>query len=154
LYFTNLIPPLPLALKEAGVYHHFTKLSDGTNQLDGEPRTWIESFAPLPTTFHKKIGESVYVFTAVFAPSGLSTPITYEWQRYDSAVRDWVTDSTFSFSINGGRDGGYRGYSLTSNPAAGAWRVNVLTPSGLVIGRVAFNVVDSSSTPTLATQTR
>ncbi len=154
LYFTNLIPPLPLALKEAGVYHHVSKSAEGKYILSGEPRSWIESFAPLPTTFHKKNGESVYVFTAVFAPSGLSTPITYEWQRYDTKTHDWITDSKFSFSINGGRDGGYRGYSLTSNPEAGSWRVNVLTPSGLVIGRVSFNVVDVSTAPELETTTQ
>src|SRR4051812_41049472 len=47
LYFTNLIPPLPLALKEAGVYHSVTRLSDGTYSLVGEERTWFESFFPV-----------------------------------------------------------------------------------------------------------
>jgi hypothetical protein len=149
LYFTNLIPPLPLALKDAGVYHAVTKLPDGTYELSGEPRAWYQSILPLAQTFHKPPGGTVYVFTAVFAPSGLSTPITYVWQRYDEAKREWVQESRFNLNINGGRDGGFRGYSLKTNPRPGKWRVNVLTPTGLVIGRIPFEVVTSTSTPEL-----
>ena len=36
----------------------------------------------------------------------------------------------------GGRDGGYRGYTTKSTPAAGRWRVNIETSDGLLIGRV------------------
>ena len=151
LYFTNLIPPLPLALKDAGVYHSVMRLLDGTYSLVGEPRTWYQAFLPFPTTFHKTSAETVYVFTAVFAPSGLSTPITYIWQYYDPSIHDWVSKSDFNLTINGGRDGGYRGYSLKSNPAPGRWRVSVLTQTGLVIGRISFDVVDASSSPDLMT---
>ena len=41
----------------------------------------------------------------------------------------------------GGRDGGYRGYSVKRDPTAGHWRVNVVTEFGQVIGRVSFEVV-------------
>lgn len=149
LYFTNLIPPLPLALKEAGVYHSVTKLSDGTYGLTGEQRTWYQAILPFPTTFHKTGNDTAYVFTAVFAPSGLSTPITYLWQRYDDVKRGWVNVSQFNLNINGGRDGGYRGYSLKSNPQPGRWRVSVLTQTGLVIGRISFDVVGASTSPEL-----
>ena len=151
LYFTNLIPPLPLALKDAGVYHEIKKASDGTYTLTGEPRTWYESILPIPATYHKKPGESVYVYTAVFAPTGLSTPITYVWQYFDPKLSAWVTKGMFNLKINGGRDGGYRGYSLKSNPQQGRWRVSVVTTTGLVIGRISFDVVESTSTAQLAT---
>jgi hypothetical protein len=151
LYFTNLIPPLPLALKDAGVYHSVTRLADGTYSLVGEPRTWYQAFLPFPTTFHKEPSETAYVFTAVFAPSGLSTPITYLWQRYDDTAHSWVEESRFDLTINGGRDGGYRGYSLKNNPQPGRWRVSVLTQTGLVIGRISFDVVDASTSPELLT---
>lgn len=152
LYFTNLIPPLPLALKDAGVYHQVKKLSDGTYQLTGEPRGWLESFLPFPATYSRVSGENVYVYTAVFAPWKLSTPIVYQWQHFEKG--DWVTKSTFSLNINGGRDGGYRGYSLKSNPESGRWRVSVITPTGLVIGRISFDVVDATATPILETVTK
>jgi MFS family permease len=149
LYFTNLIPPLPLALKDAGVYHSVKKLPDGTYELQGEPRKWHESILPTAQTFHKSGSDTVYVFTAVFAPTGLSTPVTYLWQRYDESRGEWVQESKFNLSISGGRDGGYRGYSLKTNPKAGKWRVSLLTPNGSVIGRVSFTVENASSTPQL-----
>jgi hypothetical protein len=153
LYFTNLIPPLPLALKDAGIYHAVQKNDDGTYSLTGEARTWYQSILPFPTTFHKQAGKDVYAFTAVFAPTGLSTPIVYVWQYFDETIGDWVTKSTFTLSINGGRDGGYRGYSLSSDPKPGKWRVSVRTTTGLVIGRFTFYVVESTSSPVLETTT-
>ena len=46
--------------------------------------------------------------------------------------------------MGGGRGGGYRGYSLSSNQRSGAWRVNVLTAYGQVVGRTSFKVIDVS----------
>jgi len=149
LYFSNLIPPLPLSLKDAGVYHGISR-SDSTYVLTGEPTTWYESLI-YDETFHGGPSDTVYVFTAIFAPSGLTTPIIHEWQHYDAARRAWVTTNTVSFSINGGRDGGYRGYSQKYGAAAGKWRVNVLTQYGATIGRVAFNVEYATSTQPLVT---
>lgn len=141
LYFTGAIPPLPLALKEAGVYHGAARL-EGKYQLLAEPRSWYESYLRYNTVFHRAPEESAYVYTAVFAPSGLTMTIFHEWQHYDERARTWVTEETVPFSIIGGRDGGYRGYSVKTNPAAGAWRVNVVTEFQQLIGRVSFDVVD------------
>lgn len=149
LYFSNLIPPLPLALKEAGVYHSITRESDGTYQLLAERVPWYESYLRYNTTYHATAGEDVYVYSAIFAPSGLSTVILHEWQYYDDATRTWVTTSILRFGIIGGRDGGYRGYSFKSAPMPGAWRVNVITEYGQLIGRIAFTVVPTVSTSTV-----
>jgi Protein of unknown function (DUF2914) len=153
LYFSNLIPPLPLALKDAGVYHSVVRQPNGTYTMQGEPAEWYESIVPTGTTFHRTLGNAVYVFSAIFAPTGLSTTIIHEWQHYDEAKRAWVTESTFSFAINGGRDGGYRGYTLKSAPALGAWRVNVLTSARLYIGRVTFTVTDEPARQKLVSST-
>lgn len=148
LYFTNLIPPLPLALRTAGVYHSVTR-GNGNYLLDGEAVPWYESFLRYNTVFHRIPGATVYVFSAVFAPSGLSTPITHEWQRYDTTSKNWITVNRVSFTISGGRDGGYRAYSTKNDPAAGSWRVNVLMSDGRIIGRISFSVVDASTPPPL-----
>lgn len=42
----------------------------------------------------------------------------------------------------GGREGGYRGYSVKGNLFAGEWRVNVTTERGQSLGRTSFTVVD------------
>lgn len=142
LYFMNAIPPLPLALKEAGVYHDVVKQGD-EYVLRTEPRHWYESYLRYNTVFHKTAGESVFVFSAVFAPTKFSTTVLHEWEYYDEKDGAWIRSGTFGFPITGGRDGGYRGYSLRENVASGKWRVNVKTGSGLIIGRISFTVVDA-----------
>ncbi len=144
LYFSNAIPPLPMALKEAGVYHSVQRVS-GTYILAAEPLAWWNLLERYNTTFHQAPGESAVVWSAVFAPSGLSTVILHEWQYYDEVAQAWQTTNTERFSITGGRDGGYRGYSIKSALEPGKWRVNVITEYGHVIGRVSFTVVAVSS---------
>lgn len=144
LYFSNAIPPLPLALKDAGVYHSIARTS-GSYTLTFEPVPWYESYLRFNTLFHRAPGEPVVVWSAIFAPSGLSTTVFHQWQRYDDERGGWVTTSTLSYPINGGRDGGYRGYTMRYDIEAGKWRVNVITPHGQIIGRVSFEVVDVAS---------
>ena len=144
LYFTGAIPPLPLALKEAGVYHDVVRRDNGYRLL-GETERWYASLFPQSAIFHRAAGESAYVFTAIFAPAGLSTTIVHEWQRYDESARAWVTEETVPFFIIGGREAGYRGYSVKNDTMPGRWRVNVITEFGQVIGRVQFLIEDVES---------
>ena len=142
LYFTGAIPPLPLALKDAGVYHGVEK--EGTQyQLIGESRKWYEGFLRYNYVFHRNVDEPVYLYTAVFAPTGLSTTIYHEWQHYDEASKEWVGEEKVPFPIVGGRDGGYRGYTIKTNAETGRWRVDVVTEFGQLVGRVSFRVVDT-----------
>jgi hypothetical protein len=153
LYFTNAIPPLPLALKEAGVYHNISKFGN-EYQLLVESAPWYQEYLPHKTVFHKNPGESAYTYTAIFAPAGLATTVIHEWQHYDEGRNSWVTEETIAFPILGGREGGYRGYSVKSDPAPGKWRVNVKIDFGQVIGRVSFEVKEILNPPVLETVTR
>lgn len=140
LYFTNAIPPLPLALKDAGVFHSVRKMGD-VYQLKSEPREWYQQYLNYNTTFHRAPGEKVYVFTAVFAPTNLSTTIVHDWKWYDEAAGEWVVKNSVAFAINGGREKGYRGYTILENVIPGKWRVDVKN-GGKLIGRVSFAIED------------
>ncbi len=147
LYFTNAIPPLPLALKDAGVYHSVVR--EGSEYvLQAEPVPWYKRYLLYNTVFHRASGKPVYVFSAIYAPKGLSTGVLHQWQR-ENENGEWVTESSIPFTISGGREEGYRAYSSKNSLAEGHWRVNVLTKSGQVIGRVSFTVMSASSTPEL-----
>ena len=148
LYFSGAIPPLPLALKESGVYHGVSRIGSDYHLLS-EPRAWYQAFLNYNTTLHLAPGESAYVFSSMFAPEGLSTTMLHQWQRYDDSTGAWVTDETVSFPIVGGRDGGYRGYSFDSGVAPGRWRVNVLTGYGQIVGRISFTVEAVTEKPIL-----
>jgi hypothetical protein len=153
LYFNNLIPPLPLALKSAGVYHSIVRSGD-IYTLTTEPVPWYKSFLNYNTQFHIEAGGTAYVYTAIFAPSGLSTTIIDEWQKYDDSQKAWETVGAINFSILGGRDGGYRGYTLQKNITPGDWRVNVLTSSGRLVGRVSFTAVIVPAPAEVVTETQ
>ena len=142
LFFSNAIPPLPLALKMAGVYHGVERTQDGIFHLGAESEPWYLDYIPHTRMFHHSPGETVYAYSAVFAPSGISTVILHEWQKYDAATGEWLTKATVRYPIIGGRDGGYRGYSFIKDVSAGKWRVNVVTQYGQLIGRISFTIVD------------
>ena len=144
-YFTNTLPPLPLALARIGVYHTVKKTGDAyTAQAENEP--WITAFGVAPV-LHVTAGEPLYAYSAVFAPIKLSTRIVHRWRRYDPKTGHWLTESTVSYAINGGRDGGFRGYTIKHNIQPGDWRVDIDTSEGHLIGRIDFKVERASSPP-------
>jgi hypothetical protein len=149
-YFTNILPPLPLALAEGGIYHRITKTVTGY-LAEGEPQPLSASFG-IPPTLHVLPQSPIYAFSAVFAPIALSTEITHEWQWYDSLRGTWVTRLTLSFPIAGGREGGYRGYTILRNPGSGDWRVNIKTKDGRAIGQLRFKVEVGTKAETVTTQ--
>jgi hypothetical protein len=153
LYFSNAIPPLPLALKDAGVFHSITRTGKDYT-VSYEPIPWQKFYWRYNKVFNYAPGETVYVYTAVFAPAGISTTLIHEWQRYDAIADVWVTEENIGFAISGGRDGGYRGYTLKRDVMAGEWRVNVKTVYGPLVGRASFEVVSVSEPVPLETGER
>ncbi|MFA6257196.1 MAG: DUF2914 domain-containing protein [Candidatus Paceibacterota bacterium] len=139
LYFLNIIPPIPLSLKTSNVYHGITKLPQGGYQVTGEPENWVEKLK-INKKIHLDKGEGVYVFSSVFAPADLNIKIVHNWQYFDSSTSEWVSASRISFPIAGGRAQGYRGFSKKENIFPGAWRVDVETERGQVIGRIRFDI--------------
>ncbi|MBX4209195.1 DUF2914 domain-containing protein [Candidatus Parcubacteria bacterium] len=153
LYFTNLIPPIPLALKEAGIYRALARLPDGTYQTLGERQKWFRFFYPDPT-IHAEPGSTLYALSAVFAPANLATDIVHEWQYYDEEKKQWITASTVDLGITGGRDSGFRTFSEKSGIFPGLWRVNVETPRGQLIGRLSFSIAPSKGGEALVTEVK
>ncbi len=153
LYVINAIPPLPLALKDAGVFHTITR--EGQDYaVSYEPREWYEVYLRYATDFHRSAGEPIYVYTAVFAPTGISTGLVHEWEWFDPLRDTWTTYDSVAFPISGGRIGGYRGYSVLRSIPDGEWRVNVKTDFGRVVGRVRFSVSTVGEPAVLETSTR
>jgi Protein of unknown function (DUF2914) len=151
LYFMNVIPPLPLSLQDASIHHSITRTNDGAYLIQSESQGWLRFFRLIPR-FHVAPGAPIYFYSAVFSPTSLNTEIVHEWQTYDSR-RGWITADRIGLSVRGGRDGGYRTYSVKSGIKPGAWRVNVETPAGAILGRYRFNVLSQSGEPpTLETQ--
>ncbi len=133
-----MIPPVPLSLKEIDVFHYIERSGNNYKVLDEKKSFW--SFLGLRENVHIKSGDSLYLFSSVFAPAKLDTEIIHNWQYRDEKGR-WIPSSKISFPITGGRDGGYRGFSIRNNLAPGIWRVDVKTKKGQIIGRKVFKII-------------
>jgi hypothetical protein len=151
LYFFNLMPPIPLSLKDGGIYHSLQVNYPGNYTVAYEDQGPL-AFLRGTDNIHIKAGSSLYAESAIFSPTSFNTQIIHEWQSYDTTTGKWVTRSQITLAIVGGRDGGYRTYSILENLAPGAWRVNVKTPSGQIIGRMEFNVTIVDAVPRLSTK--
>ena len=152
-YFTNLIPPIPLSLKESGVYHSISKDMSGAYVLSYEKQPWYSFFNPYDS-IHVVTGDPVYVYSAIFSPADLNVSIVHDWQYYNPETERWIDEGKVSLSLVGGRDGGFRTYSFRTSLTAGKWRVNVDTVGGQVIGVVRFNVVDVATEPSVLTEVK
>jgi hypothetical protein len=93
----------------------------------------------------------VYAYSAIFSPTSLNTTIVHQWQFYD-LKRGWITMDRIELPVRGGRGDGYRTYSVKTGVTAGAWRVNVETTNGALLGRLRFNIVLQASDPPLVIQ--
>ncbi len=151
LYFLKIIPPVPLALKDVGIYHSIIKTTGGYTATYNAAPWW--KFWRSTDTVYTTSDRSSYCFSAVFAPTDLKAPIFHRWEKWDPSFGEWNTISRVSFPINGGRAEGYRGYSLNSRLSEGYWRCSVETESGALIGRFSFKTVTASTTPPLSTKT-
>jgi hypothetical protein len=140
LYFFNLIPPIPLSLKNSGIYHDISKDEqgnyDGTYEYAG-----LLGYFDLYEDVHVTPGEAIYAYSSIFSPANLNTDIVHEWQYKDPQSGEWVTASVVHLPISGGREEGYRTYSLKRSLADGKWRVNIETKKGELLGRIHFNVI-------------
>ncbi len=127
LYFLNLIPPLPLSLTDAGIFSSISKTPDGNYAGEREASRAVAS-------------GKAYAYSAIFSPISFSTNIIHEWQEYNAESKKWVTAARIPLTVSGGREDGFRTYSIYTNLTTGKWRVNVKTADGLVIGRMSFTV--------------
>lgn len=141
-YTMNWIPPVPLSLKFGGIYHQ-VRQEGAVYFLTFEKPPWYRFWKKSEDPFRVRPGDRVYCFASVFAPTALKIKILHEWHRYDERLRQWVRTDRLGYTVTGGRDGGYRGYTSKQFISPGRWRVDVKTPEGLLLGRIKFRVVEA-----------
>jgi hypothetical protein len=138
-YFLNIIPPVPLSLKEIGIYHHAEKI-DNRYILRYEKPPWYAFYRESDKPFYYGAGDSVFCYAAVFAPTDLSKRILHEWAYYSPGQGKWLTTDRMVYQLTGGREGGYRGFTFKKNVQPGEWEVRVLTEDDLILGSISFSV--------------
>lgn len=149
-YFLNVIPPVPLSLKDIGIYHSVSRIAAGEYAGTFEKPSWFAFWRATSPVYHFAEGSPAYCFSSVFAPTGLGTPVVHSWEKYNESTGKWQVLARVTFAISGGRDGGYRGFS-TKTLGEGSWRCDVETEGGQLIGRMSFTA-SSGSPPDLASK--
>lgn len=146
-YFTNLIPPVPLALDAAIVAHNVEKQGDDY-VVSFEQNEWYIFWRNHRTQYIQQPGESVYVFTSIFAPTAIKKAVFHRWSWYNESTKKWDVVDDLGYEITGGRDAGFRGYTYKSNVMPGLWKVDVVTEENLILGIIDFEIImDSDQEP-------
>jgi hypothetical protein len=135
-YVLDIIPPVPLVKKDIDVGHSLSRAA-GIYRLQQEKTPWWVFWRRTEDALHLAPGEPIYCVSAVFAPAGLTTRLVHHWQHYD---KGWVTYSRIPFTLSGGRQDGYRGYTYKRNLAPGEWRVKVETEDGRTVAIHRFEI--------------
>ena len=140
-YFSDVIPPVPLVKQDAAIGVALTKTNTYNVQVDDHD--WWQIWRAFSDDIHIQAGERVYCVTAVFAPRGLHTRLYHRWEFYTGKV--WVMASRIGFTLNGGREAGFRGYTYKQNLQAGEWRVTVETEDARTLSTDHFTLVIESA---------
>jgi hypothetical protein len=141
LYLLNILPAVPLSLVDAGVYHTMTRTDSGVYIGSQEIDNRLFKYFRTETFHFTNFDSAVFFYASIKAPALLNAPITQVWEKYDKVTKRWVRSTIVSYTVSGGREGGYRAYSSKENITDGLWRVTVLVDSNRVVGKVTFNVV-------------
>jgi hypothetical protein len=121
------VPPAPLFVARAAVARDVVNL---------EPVDVIDGVVNGATILR---WGSLAAYTAIYAPAGVRQSIEHVWRR--DGIR--VARIPLVAPVMGGRREGFRTFSRRREwhpPIAGHYRVDVVTTSGQLVGRVAFTV--------------
>lgn len=151
LYSAKMIPPIPLALKHASVNQSVVR-AESRYYLEYQQTPSLVFWKKRARNIHWQQGQSVYVFSAIFAPTRLTTDIEHVWQQKTDS--GWQTTDTIPLTIAGGRKGGYRGYTKKSNLTPGTWRVLIQTTYGQRLGKRSFVLDETTAPRNTGTETR
>jgi hypothetical protein len=138
MYIINIIPPIPLAVRDIGVYQNIS-VDQGTYRMSAQEQGWREKVVPGQTIYLVN-GDPLFIYSAIFAPNQLQMDIVHVWDWYDVNTKQWKTMDMLGFRIIGGRTDGFRGYSKKNSLREGDWRVSVTTQRGQVLGRIRFTL--------------
>ncbi|MCL2626118.1 MAG: DUF2914 domain-containing protein [Cystobacterineae bacterium] len=142
LYFSGVVPPVPLSLKWIGVYHDVRK-PDGTELLyvrDGF-RFWEHG----AQTFLARPQDRLNVWMRIFAPKRFRDDIYVAWQHKDEQGQ-WVRTDRIPLQLSHSGQRGWTGHTYKVNYGPGEWKVDVLTADARLLGSIEITVLPDNST--------
>jgi hypothetical protein len=136
LYIFKFLPPVPLSIEKIGVFHKLEKVN-GEYVLYYD-RPWWKFWQSGAQDFVAGPEDKIHVFASVFAPNFFREKVSMDW--YQKELTGWHKMDSIAMQIAGGREKGFRGYSVKSNFTPGEWQVRVVTSDEREIGRIYIHV--------------
>jgi MFS family permease len=147
LYLLRVIPPVPLALQFAGIYHD-VKVVKGEKgreyHLSYEAPGW-KFWHSGNQDFYARPGDKAWYFVRIFAPKHFRDRVTFRWY-YDDPDKGWVERGSFKTSIAASTDAGFRTMAYTTSLKPGDYSVSVEAQDGREIGSMDFTVYQDERT--------
>jgi hypothetical protein len=138
-YVNKWIPPVPLSMQYAGIYHDIQRSGDGY-LLRYPSWPWYQFWRSESRPFLARSGDTIYCFVRVFGPRRFRDQVYLHWQYSPEGSKKFHTSDRIPLAIYGGRGEGFRGYAVKTNYSSGRWRVDVETSDGRPLGNVVFEV--------------
>jgi hypothetical protein len=148
MYWSNIIPPIPLSLNELSVVHTVNR--DPVTRvytITYERIAWWDIQSWWRPTLHIGNSGNAACFAAVYAPARMTTEIFHYWEKYNDTTRSWEKRFEIPYPISGeAGEQGYRGFSKTEAASAGLWRCSIKTGRGQILGHRTFYIDTSRRT--------
>jgi hypothetical protein len=141
LYFAKAIPPVPLSLSEIGIYHEVRREGDRFALSSTRPR-W-KFWQRGDQDFLARPGDAIYCWVSVFSPTRFKERLEVHWRFREPD--GWGEPEVIPMPITGGRDGGWRGFTVKARQKPGRWRVEIKTSDGRELGRINLTVTPDMS---------
>jgi hypothetical protein len=143
LYALRVAPPVPLAIKQMGIYHDVRRVPGGW-ELSQQQSRW-KLWQHADENFLERPGDKLYCFARIFAPRHFKDTINIVWFHYDED-KGWLLAHRLPLSVSASSNVGFATDAYLTEPMKGKWRVEIESQDGRTIGQLHFKVSDDPST--------
>lgn len=138
LYLLRLAPPVPLAIKQIGIYHDVRR-EPGGFRLYHQAKSW-KFWQRGDQEFRERPGDRLYCFVRIFAPRHFRDAISIVWFHRDPKL-GWSQIHRLPLSVSASSEVGFATNAYLTTPAPGDWRVEVQAVDGRTVGQLEFAVI-------------
>jgi hypothetical protein len=138
LHQKQIIPPVPLVLKENFICVNLEKAGD-SYQCQAEKQPFYRSLGIGTQTIHFKPNQKIYNLTSIYAPNHVKVEMEQRWFILGHDEKSWLPRGTVPTPMTGGRKNGWRVYSFINKTVApGRWKVETALIGGAVLANEVF----------------
>ena len=143
LYSLRVAPPVPLAIKQIGIYHDVRRVPGGW-ELSQQQDRW-QFWQHTDENFLERPGDKLYCFARIFAPRHFKDAINIVWFHYDEE-KGWLLAHRLPLTVSASSNVGFATDAYLTEPMKGRWRVEIESQDGRTIGQLHFQVRPDPST--------